>query len=519
MKLEIKFLEGECFWGGSSQDGYKNPYTKDSDYHEDYRVLCFNQTMPMFLSNKGRYIWSDNAFKVDIANGVLTLEGEDIYEEQAGTCLRDAYLAAMKKHFPFNKRVLNDTFFTVAQYNTWMEFTYSPTEEGVLKYAQGIIDNGFEPGILIIDEGWHGRYGDWRFDPYKFPHPKETIAKLHEMGFKVMLWVVPLVCPDGRFFIEHADDTLPNFPEDRKGMFLRDADGEVAMVRWWNGVSAILDMRKETDQRFLKEQLDRLIEEYGVDGFKFDGGIPRMYSPARMVNARARDDHDPFELNKAWFNFGSQYEFHEYKDSYMTGGKNSIQRLTDKNHRWDERGIAAFIPDAVVAGLLGNPFICPDMIGGGNWVDTINPNLKADSELFIRMAQTSAFCTMMQFSWAPWRVLTKEELQIVKDAADLHKSLNKEFIALVRKSEIDGEPILRNLEYNYPNQGYEKIVNEFMVGEDILVAPVITPKTYEREVILPAGTWKESDGTVYEGNKTYTLPCPLNKILWFRKVK
>jgi alpha-glucosidase len=126
---------------------------------------------------------------------------------------------------------------------------------------------------------------------------------------------------------------------------------------------------------------------------------------------------------------------------------------------------------------------------------------------------------MMQFSWAPWRVLTKEELQIVKDAADLHKSLNKELIALVRKSEIDGEPILRNLEYNYPNQGYEKIVNEFMVGEYILVAPVITPKTYEREVILPAGTWKESDGTVYEGNKTYTLPCPLNKILWFRKVK
>ena len=516
MKLEIKFEKGECFWGGSSQDGHLNPYTESSEYHVDYRVWCFNQTMPMFLSNKGRYIWSDNAFKVDISNGVMTLEGENIIETNAGNCLKDAYLNAMKKHFPFDKRKLNDTFFRVAQYNTWMEFTYNQTEEGVLSYAQSIIDNGFEPGILIIDEGWHGRYGDWRFDPYKFPHPKEMIQKLHNMGFKVMLWIVPLVCPDGRFFIEHTAE-LPNPHPDRKNLFLRDADGEIALVKWWNGISAILDLRKECDQRFLQKQLDILMKEYGVDGFKFDGGIPRMYS--RMVNTNVADNHNPFELNKAWNAFGRKYEFHEYKDSYMSGGNNSIQRLTDKFHRWDERGIASFIPDVIVAGLLGTPFICPDMIGGGDWVETIDPNLKVDNELFIRMAQVSAFCTMMQFSWAPWRILNKEELEIIKDASNLHRSLSDEIIALVRKSEIDGEPIMRNLEYNYPNQGYELIVDEFMVGEDILVAPVIKPKTYERTVIFPKGSWKDADNNIYEGNKTYTLPCPINKVLWFRKNK
>jgi alpha-glucosidase (family GH31 glycosyl hydrolase) len=116
-------------------------------------------------------------------------------------------------------------------------------------------------------------------------------------------------------------------------------------------------------------------------------------------------------------------------------------------------------------------------------------------------------------------ILNKEELEIIKDASNLHRSLSDEIIALVRKSEIDGEPIMRNLEYNYPNQGYELIVDEFMVGEDILVAPVIKPKTYERTVIFPKGSWKDADNNIYEGNKTYTLSCPINKVLWFRKNK
>ena len=517
MKLEIKFEKGECFWGGTSHDGFKNPYTENSDYHADYRALCLNQTMPMFLSNKGRYFWSEKAFKVDISNGYLILEGEDIIEKKAGSSLKDAYLDAMQNHFPFDKRRLNDTFFKVAQYNTWMEYTYNQTEEGVLSYAQSIIDNGFEPGLLIIDEGWHGRYGDWRFDQYKFPHPKEMIEKLHQMGFKVMLWVVPLVCPDGRFFIEHTA-SIPNAHKDKDNLFLRDADGKVALVKWWNGFSAILDLRKDCDQIFLQEQLDRLINDYGVDGFKFDGGIPRMYSPTNMVNANARDDHDQFALNKAWNEFGRRYEFHEYKDSYKSGGNNSIQRLSDKFHRWDESGLLALIPDGIVAGLLGTPFICPDMIGGGDWVDTINPNVKIDNELFIRMAQISAFFPMMQFSWAPWRVLDKNDLQTVRNATDLHKSLSKEIISLVRKSEVNGEPIIRNLEYNYPNQGYAEILDEFMLGEDILIAPIVTPKTYERKVVFPKGTWQDTDCNVYNGNNTLTLPCPLDKILWFRKI-
>ena len=73
MVLRIEFQDGECFWGGTSTNGTNNPYTKDSEYSADYRISAGNQTMPLFLSNHGRYVWSENPFKVDIANGVMTL--------------------------------------------------------------------------------------------------------------------------------------------------------------------------------------------------------------------------------------------------------------------------------------------------------------------------------------------------------------------------------------------------------------------------------------------------------------
>ena len=518
MVLRIEFQDGECFWGGCSSNGTKNPYTKDSEYSADYRISTSNQTAPLFLSNFGRYVWSEKPFKVDIANGVMTLEGEDIISVNAGTCLKDAYLAAMNAHFPFDGKRLPDVFFKTAQYNTWMEFTYFPTQEGVLEYARNIVKHGFVPGILIIDEGWHGRYGDWRFDEQRFPDPKKMVDELHKLGFKVMLWVVPLVCPDGLFFMEHTFKYFPTSHKDAANLLLRNAENDVALVRWWNGFSAIVDLRKECDRNFLDAQLQALMDDYGIDGFKVDGGNLSMYHSSNRVNGTPRPDHDAHELNEAWNEFGRKYEFHEFKDTYKGGGKNCIQRLCDKSHSWHKNGINELVPCSIVQGLIGTPFICPDMIGGGSWVDAHKRTEPVDEELFVRMAQVSAFCPMMQFSWAPWRVLGEKALNLLKEASQLHLSLSDELMELIRDAEVNGEPILRNLEYNCPHHGYELIQDEFMLGENILVAPVVTPNTYEREVSFPDGVWQDSDGNVYEGLRSYSLKAPIEKILYFRRV-
>lgn len=521
MEFRVKIKNNEHFWGGAVADGTSMPISKDSTYSNDFRNDAHNQFMPLFLSSLGRYIWSESAFKVWVEGDELCFFGESDFElYDGGSCLRDAYLHAMENHFPFYEtRVQNKTlpreFFKSAQFNSWIEFTYDPTQEGILEYAHAIIDNGFEPGILMIDEGWHGRYGQWKFDPFKFPDPKAMIKELHSLGFTVMLWVTPMVTADG---VEFCKSTGRLFnPATYDKLFLRNKEGKVALIDWWNGYSAILDLRKDCDKEYLKEKLDFLINEYGVDGFKFDGGSFCMYSPTSMINGEPRDDHDQAELNLAWNEFGAQYKFHEYKDTFKGGGKATIQRLCDREHTWVDGGIKSLVPCAILQGLFGHPFICPDMVGGGSWTDDYLPDFKIDEELFIRMAQSSALFPMMQFSRAPWRCLSKEAYEIVFDAYKLHLDMTDEIISLVENAEKTGEPILRSLEYIDPHKGFEKINDEFMLGSDILVCPIIEKGLFKKEVIFPDGKWKNTSGEVFCG-KAY-IDAPLEKLLWFRRVK
>ena len=524
MIIRTKFKENEYFWGGDAPSGVHMPLYKGKDFSGDFRYFATTQSMPMFLSSKGRYVWSERGIKVWIEGDEICFESDAELElNEDGSTLRDAYLNAMNKHFPFEAtRIKGVTmprdFFKTAQFNTWVEFAYDPTQKGVLEYAHAIIDNGFKPGILMIDEGWHTRYGQWKFDFHKFPNPKAMVDELHSLGFIVMLWVTPMVTADGVDFCKSTRDLFN--PESYDKLFLRNKSGEVALVRWWNGYSAILDLRKECDQKYLQERLDFLINEYGIDGFKFDGGSYEMYHPSSMINGEPRDDHDQVELNIAWNEFGARYTYHEYKDTFKGGGKPTLQRLWDREHTWGiYSGIPSIIPASIMQGLFGHPFICPDMIGGGSWTDDYLPDFKLDEELFIRWTQLSSMFPMMQFSRAPWKCLSSEAFSIVKYWYKHHMSLTDEIIQLVADAEKTGEPILRCLEYNDPNKGYALINDEFMLGRDILVCPVITKGTRKKAITFPEGVWRDEDGNTYNGSSVIELDTPLEKLLWFRRVK
>lgn len=514
MQLRIKLSENEYFWGGPTCHGTNMPISVNSDYHKNFYHAMPNQFTPLFLSNKGRYVWSDRPFEVWIENGELCFEGKDFELYEDGTCLRDAYLTAMKKHFPFEDKKLPHEFFKTAQYNTWMEFPYNTTQDGVLEYAKTIINNGFEPGILMIDEGWQNYYGNWKFAKERFPDPKTMVDTLHDMGFTVMLWVTPYVTPDGEEFTKSL--LKETNPKSYTTHYVRTKNGEVALFKWWNGTSATLDLTKDCDREFLSKKLEFLIDEYGVDGFKFDGGSYHLYHRENVVNGEMPDDYDEIALNLAWNEFGTKYTFHEFKDTYNGGGKAVIQRLCDRPHTW-HGGADTIIPCALLQGLMGYPYICPDMIGGGEWLYNYHDNFKVDEELFIRMAQASALFPMMQFSWAPWRVLSEENFEIVKSAAKLHKSLADEIIALIDSTPKSGEPIVRTLEYNYPHNGYATVTDEFMLGTDILVCPVSTPNTFEKEIVFPEGCWVDDEGNKFNGPATLKLPTPIDKLLWFRR--
>lgn len=143
------------------------------------------------------------------------------------------------------------------------------------------------------------------------------------------------------------------------------------------------------------------------------------------------------------------------------------------------------------------------------------PGAPVDQELFVRSAQVHALSPMMQFSAAPWRVLDAEHFAAVKAAVDLRQRFVPRMLELAKESARTGEPMLRNLEYVFPGRGYEDVKDEFLLGNDILVAPVLTEGATARTVILPPGKWQAEDGAVYEGPKMIDVPAPLAKLPYF----
>ena len=520
MNLNVKMLDGELWFGSSVAEALRQPFDAASVFDYDMEK-GHNQTMPLFVSTMGRYIWCEDPMLVHIEDGEFLLSApSDILLRQAGDCLRDAYLAASREHFPFSGKVPPLKFFESAQYNSWMELDYHQNQEDILKYAHGIVDNGYEAGVLMIDEGWHTRYGLWEWDFTKFPDPKAMIEELHELGFKVMLWVVPMVTADGQAFSmsyfsyhNYLDGAAGN-----KKYFLRTDDGKVALVEWWNGFSAMLNMCNPDDRDFLDRKLRRLIDEYGVDGFKFDGGLIEAYHPCNLVNG-TQTKYTPAELNIAWNEFGSRYEYHEYKDTFKGGGKPVIQRLRDRNHSWTEDGINTILPSVLLQGLIGHPFVCPDMIGAGWWSLNYDPNFRLDQELFVRMAQVSALLPMMQFSWAPWRMLDQRHAELCLAAARLHKKFAPYIVEQVKTSAASGEPIVRHMEYEYPHKGYDRLLDQFMLGDEILVAPVLEKGQVVRTVVLPEGKWLYLGETEYTGGQAVTVDAPLNILPYFIRSK
>ena len=402
--------------------------------------------------------------------------------------------------------------FTHPQYNTWIELMYDQNEADVLKYAQAIVDRGYPPGVLMIDDNWQEDYGTWEFSARRFKDPKAMMARLHQLGFKVMLWVVPFVSPDSAVFRDLSKRRLlllEKPPAEQSGN--AEAAKEPAIIRWWNGASAVLDLSNPKSREWFDGRLRHLMETYGVDGFKFDAGDASFYTGSiASFKPELPNDH-----TSLWAQIGLGYPLNEFRATWKMAGLPLAQRLRDKRHSWED--LQELIPGILAQGLMGYAFTCPDMIGGGEF-ESFLKNGKVDQDLVVRSAQVSALMPMMQFSVAPWRVLDSPHAEMCKKMSLLHEELGPEILRLAQASARSGEPIARPLAYAYPDAGFEKIKDEFLLGDDILVAPVLRGNARARTIVFPLGTWKGDDGSTVVGPKSVEVSTPLDRLPWYRKV-
>lgn len=501
-KTIININGNEKWWVGVIDKGHLMPLSPNFKF-DMVKANTYNQVQPLFISSKGRYVYSDEPVNFVVKSDAIEIIGKQkLTIENSGKTLKDAYLTASKKHFNFNGKYPDIDLFLNPQYNTWIELNYHQNQKDILNYADAMLKNGLPAGVLMIDDTWQHDYGYWDFDSSQFPNPKVMIDSLHQKGFKIMLWVCPFVSPDSRAYRELAKEG---------GLILTKDGKKPKLVNWWNGVSAEIDLSHPNGDKWFKAQLDNLIKKYGVDGFKFDAGDPKFYE-----DAKSYADITPHEQCRLYNVLGESYLLNEYRAAWKVGGAPLAQRLADKKHSWGD--LQALIPEITLQGIMGYPFACPDMIGGGQ-IDSFTDQSVIDQELVVRSAQCHVFMPMMQFSVNPFRILDQTHIQAIKDAVVLRQKFVPKIVELVKQAAITGQPIVRMMDYEFPNQGFESVNDQFMLGDKYLIAPVVQKGATIRKVVLPKGKWQDENGKKYNGGKIIDIPVNLKSIPFFVKTR
>jgi hypothetical protein len=388
-------------------------------------------------------------------------------------------------------------------WTTWAHYKMGVTQADVLEFAQAIVDRDYPRSVLEIDDRWQAAYGEAEWDRAKFPDPRGMIEQLHALGFKVTLWVPPFFDPHSAAFAEAAEH----------GYLLRHPTGDPAVVRWWQGYGGLIDVSNTAALAWWRTRLGRLQETYGVDGFKFDAGegnfVPRDHLTAQPMLRRRYAD-----FYVAWV--AEHFAWTEVRCGWRSQRQGILFREWDKWSRWGiDNGLHSVLTQALALSMIGYPFVLPDMIGGNAYGGE-----EPDGELMIRWTQLSTLLPAMQFSVPPW-IFDDATDAICRRYALFHQEIAPYLESLIQETIQAGAPLVRPLFWHAPgDQAALTIDDEFLLGAQLLVAPVLHPGRRARDIYLPAGRWRDYwSGAQFAGpRRLEQYPAPLETLPLFERV-
>ena len=486
-------LPGERWWGGGGGDGQRQPYGGATGSRKVDLRVDGNTSSPLLVSSAGRCLWSEKPFTYQFTNGVLEVSSDAALPDltQHGASLREAYLAAAKAHFRFAGKAPPDVFFAKPQWNNWIEiFLNGMDQKAADDYTAELAKSGFPCGVYMMDGGWLSHQGSYEFYARDFPDPKGLFDRIRAQGWVPLIWTAHFVSPDSREY-----KRLRHHPK-LDGLDLlaySDKPGKAAgVVRWWSGISCVYDLTKPAARDFYARTLHDFAARYGIAGYKFDAGDPKMFRAGiRFADPLAEGvDYTRLYAELA----AEEFPYHEIRVSWKCGGLPLVTRLNDRAHTWEAQ--RTVIPQIVTAGLLGCPYAVGDMVGGGPEVSF--KGQKVDEKLVVRSAALHALMPMMQFSLAPWRHLSPENVRLCRAFAALHEEFAPYILSCVRETAKTGEPIVRTMEYEFPGVAFTQSRRQFMLGPKWLVAPVLNEDD-STVVELPAGRWRDDLGEEHVG--------------------
>ena len=412
------------------------------------------------------------------------------YKICVGDNAKDIHQFVMKQFFQHPTGIPDVRMMKEPIWSTWAQFGKGVTQDKIMGFVQKIKESGFSHSQIEIDDKYSTVYGEFDFDSSKFLDPKSMINSLHNDSFRVTIWVYPFANTDSKAFQEGMNYWVKGVDESVPGL-----------LKWWNGIAATVDTTNIQAAEWYRNRLKTFLDAYNIDGLKFDAGELTYLPMGYHLHTLQNNSPDIYSMKYAEIaaSFGKLIEV---RVGHQTQNLPIFVRMLDRSSRWDENnGLHSVIPTTLTFGILGYPFVLPDMIGGNGFQLSVGESddlamhvERPDSELFVRWVQANAFLPAMQFSFAPWDIdnktvnITRKTLQMREEMADY-------IVACAREATQSGAPIVRPLWWIAPSDPIaQEIYTEFMLGDQFLVAPVLTPMNENKgkhPVYLPRGKWKE----------------------------
>ncbi|KAJ0175335.1 hypothetical protein K1T71_009476 [Dendrolimus kikuchii] len=419
--------------------------------------------------------------------------------------VKKAHQYAVDKYLGRPKGIPDARMITYPIWSTWARYKRNVNAAVVLKFADKINKYGFPNSQLEIDDLWEVCYGSQTVDRRRFPNMRAIVRALKAKGFRVTLWTHP--------FINKGCE--PWYTIAKKNGFLVTSEYGSVETSWWNDngtTTAYIDFTNPRARQWYLSRLQMLRKAYGLDSFKFDGGESSWSPQIPILKGNVRDQ--PGVITAGYVRAVAQFgPMVEVRTGYRTQDLPIFVRMTDKDTYWTfENGLPTLVTTLLQMNMNGYPLVLPDMIGGNGYTEP------PSKELFIRWLQANVFMPSMQFSYAPWD-FDQETIEISKKFVALHAKYALEIIKACEKAATDGSPVNPPIWWIAPNDtATYDIWDEFLLGESILVAPVLERHARSRDVYLPAGDWFAQGNPNLKlkgGDWIRNYPAPLDTLPYF----
>ena len=371
---------------------------------------------------------------------------------------------------------------------------------------------------LWLDIEYMDGYRVFTWHPERFPEPAAMLARLADDGFRVITIIDPGVKREPGYWV--YDQAV------ERDVLCRTEGGDLYVGQVWPGRTAFPDFVTEEARAWWGE-LNAAHVRSGLAGIWNDMNEPATgrIAPERMRFDRGRASHERFHNQYALLMaMGTVTGLREAMPELRTfvlsrAGSAGIQRyaanwMGDNQSRWDHLWLS--IPMGSGLGLSGQPFVGADAGGFQG---------HSNAELFLRWMQVGALTPFFrnhsergnvdQYAWS-WG---EAVLDVVRAAIELRYRLLPYLYAAFLRAAETGAPVQRPLVFDHHDDPVVRdLDDEFLLGPDLLVAPVTAAGQTARQVYLPAGDWYEwgTDRRV-RGRRWELVPTPMDRIPLFAR--